>query len=94
MIYHITTREAWEAVDDAYQADTLASEGFIHCSTTAQLKGVAEVRFAGRPGLVLLSIDPDRVRPEIRCEGSGGSFPHIYGPLNRDAVLLVDDFAA
>ena len=91
LIYHITTRQAWASDEGDYSGDTVASEGFIHCATADQVDRVAETRFAGRPGLVLLSIDPGRVRPEIRYEGGG--FPHIYGPLNCDAVVSVDDFA-
>ena len=40
---------------------------------------------------MLLCIDDARVRPEIRyeapSEGSPDRFPHIYGPLNVDAVV-------
>ena len=90
-IFHITKREAWAADESDYRGDTLDSEGFIHCSAAAQVDGVAQARFVGEPGLVLLTIDPSRVGAEIRYEGGG--FPHIYGPLNRDAVVSVDDFA-
>jgi len=94
MIFHITTREAWDAAARAgeYPGDTLDVEGFIHCSEQHQVAGVANVRFAGRDDLVLLQIDPSKVRAEIRYEDApdgSGTFPHIYGPLNADAVARV-----
>ena len=35
-LYHITTQSDWQAAQKAgdYRADTLASQGFIHCSTS------------------------------------------------------------
>ena len=97
MILHITTRPEWDAAlaEGAYRADTLASEGFIHASTREQVLGVADARFRGRPALVLLVIDPDRLQPELRWEESEPGlppFPHLYGPLNTDAVVDVVAF--
>lgn len=90
MIYHITPRPVWEKGQQQgqYQGDTLASEGFIHCSTREQVLRTANAYFASKPGLVLLAIDPAKVQPEIRYEALSGEeqFPHIYGPLNLDAV--------
>jgi uncharacterized protein (DUF952 family) len=98
MIFHITTRDAWDEAAHAgeYRADTLATEGFIHCSERHQVAEVANVRFRGREDLVLLWIDPAQVRAEIKYEEAlDGSdrFPHIYGPINIDAVARVTDFA-
>jgi uncharacterized protein (DUF952 family) len=96
-ILHITKRSAWEAAQAAgqYEADSLHSQGFIHCSRPDQVLAVADFLFRGQTGLVLLCIDADRVVPQIRCESPEGSekiFPHIYGPLNLDAVREVYDF--
>ena len=92
-ILHITTREAWEQAKQAgaYRGDTLDTEGFIHCSTVAQLIGVANARFRGRMDLILLVIDTGTLTPEVRWEAAehGELFPHIYGPLNVEAVLKV-----
>jgi uncharacterized protein (DUF952 family) len=95
-ILHITSRAQWQAAQaaGAYQGDTLATEGFIHCSTPAQVLGPADALFRGRGDLVLLVIDPTNVGPEIRYEGlpGGEQFPHVYGPLNLDAVTRVVPF--
>ncbi len=96
-IYHITHRPDWQKAleEGAYQADSLASQGFIHCSTRAQVAAVANRMFRGQHGLVLLEIDSSRVQPEIRIENLEGGFelyPHIYGPLNLEAVEKVIEF--
>ena len=96
LILHITSRSAWQQADrlGRYDSDTLTSEGFMHCSTPAQLLATANRFFLGQSGLVLVCIDSDRVEAEIRYEESepGERFPHIYGPLNLDAVTQVLEF--
>jgi uncharacterized protein (DUF952 family) len=96
VILHITTRQQWEEAEELgiYRGDTLDSDGFIHCSTVRQVVQVANTFFPGRSGLVLVCIDADRVAAEIRYEAleSEESFPHIYGPLEVEAVSQVCDF--
>lgn len=97
MILHITTRKDWEQArgQGEYTADSLKSEGFIHCSKPEQVIKVANARFHGREDLLLLVIDSAKVGPEIKWEdmlGEGQFFPHIYGALNLDAVTQVVDF--
>lgn len=93
-ILHVTTRPAWEqaVVAGEYRADSLLTEGFIHCSTEAQLAGVIERYYRGRTDLIVLRIAEDQVEAEVRWELSPSikeRFPHIYGPLNVSAVLGV-----
>lgn len=64
--------------------------GFIHASTAEQVVPVANMFYKDVPDLVVLVIDADRVRPGVRYEQVpevGQPFPHIYGPLNIDAVV-------
>jgi uncharacterized protein (DUF952 family) len=87
-----------------YLAPSLQTEGFIHCSTEHQIVRVADSFYAGRNGLVLLVIDPSRLQPELRWEPPAHPtpqadpptadelFPHIYGPINIDAVTNVVEF--
>jgi uncharacterized protein (DUF952 family) len=93
MILHITKRTDWEQAQQAgvYHGDTLETDGFIHCSTPQQVLGPANAFFHGQPDLVLLVIDPCRLQSELRYEalGTDQDFPHIYGPLNLDAVVDV-----
>lgn len=96
-ILHITRRAAWEqaAPTGFYRGDTLDSEGFIHCSTPDQVVRVANALFTGQTGLALLCIAVERLQAELRYEAAEGDerFPHIYGPLNIDAVVRVLDFS-
>ena len=78
-----------------YAHESLKSEGFIHSSTWRQVLGVANARFKGQNDLVLLHIEANDVTPDVRYESPAGSeeqYPHIYGPLNLDAVKQVIDF--
>lgn len=97
MILHITHRPDWEAAQATgeYRADSLAAEGFIHCSTVEQVLGPANEFYRSQDDLVLLVIDPARLAAELVYEDSyqtGTAFPHIYGPLNLDAVTDVVPF--
>ena len=92
MIVHICPQEAWQAAQDEgeYRAASLVSEGFIHASRPEQVLQVANRFYRGTPDLVLLWIDPQQVKPPIRWESVDGAlFPHIYGPLNTDAVTAM-----
>jgi uncharacterized protein (DUF952 family) len=95
VIFHIARRDEWESArpSGTYKADTLSSEGFIHCSERHQVVGVANRLYRNRSDLLLLCVDPTRLTSELRYEpGGGDTFPHIYGPLNVSAVTRVVDF--
>jgi uncharacterized protein (DUF952 family) len=96
-IYHICSKEDWQNAQQigTYLADSLESEGFIHCSSEDQVAMVANSIFSGMNDLVLLYIAVDKLWAELRWEDvGGGNFPHIYGPINLDAVMDVVDFTA
>ncbi len=95
LILHITTREQWEHAKSLgiYKTESLEKQGFIHCSYPSQLVRVANTNYRGKKGLVLLCIESNRVRADVREEGLGEeSYPHIFGPLNLDSVAKVLDF--
>jgi uncharacterized protein (DUF952 family) len=96
-ILHLATDNAWAKAiaSNAYVAETLATEGFIHCSEPQQVVGVANSRFHGRQDLVLLQIDIRKLTVEGRYENLEGGqelFPHVYGAVNLDAVIGVTPF--
>lgn len=96
-ILHITTRDKWKLsiTSGQYSDESLQSEGFIHCSTVEQLVGTANRIFKGQADLVVLRIDTSDILSEIAYENlDGGSekYPHIYGPINHDAVKEVIEF--
>ncbi|BAY87007.1 hypothetical protein NIES267_65180 [Calothrix parasitica NIES-267] len=97
-IFHITLRQDWEKATSqgTYRADSLETEGFIHCSTSTQLVRTANKFFKNQTDLLLLFIDSDKVKAEIRYDfvTENETFPHIYGALNLDAVFKVINFEA
>jgi uncharacterized protein (DUF952 family) len=93
-ILRITPRVQWEqaAAKGEYSSDDLATEGFIHCSTPEQLPWVAETFCKGQAGLVVLRIDTEKLKPPLKWENPHEPlklFPHVYGPINLDAVVEV-----
>lgn len=92
LIYHICTEEAWaDAMEKGeYRADSLDEVGFIHASTKEQVVGVANRFYRHLDHLMVLWIDVRRLVSEVRWEQvEDGVFPHIYGPVNLDAVVDV-----
>jgi uncharacterized protein (DUF952 family) len=92
MIYHVVTVSNWEIALDAgfYEADSLASEGFIHASKEEQVKGVLERYYLNQTGLLLLHIDETKLTVPLKYElapSVNEMFPHIYGKLNTNAVV-------
>ena len=100
MIFHITSRAAWEAALGAgiYEADSLKTEGFIHCSTEGQLLEVARTFYSGRDDLILLTIDAALLEENSLVYEDlydhGDLFPHIYGPLPTSAVVSTGPYRA
>ena len=93
-IYHLVTRQLWEAnADRPYRPESLAGEGFIHCSFAEQVARSANRFYAETTDLLLLHIDAEHLTSPLHEEASdaGEIFPHIYGPLNRDAVTKVEE---
>jgi uncharacterized protein (DUF952 family) len=97
-ILHVTSRIAWSTAQEIgqYAPESLAKQGFIHCSTLEQILRVGNIVFGGQHGLVLLEIDPTRLSSELRWEPGADLttelFPHIHGPLNLEAVVDVLSF--
>ena len=99
MILHIAVRDEWEAAagtTTTYVPNRFAHDGFVHCSSPAQVLGPADRLFSGRTDLVLLVIDPIRLGARVVEEpgdpGSAETFPHVYGPIEIAAVTRVIDF--
>jgi uncharacterized protein (DUF952 family) len=99
MIVHIVERSEWvkAVARGSYAPNSLAAEGFVHCSTLAQVIATANRFYRGKKGLVVLCIEEERLRVELRYEvsagtrgeGAGEMFPHLHGALNVDAVVRV-----
>ncbi|MEJ7682881.1 MAG: DUF952 domain-containing protein [Segetibacter sp.] len=86
--------QEWEDAQDKgiYEPPSYQREGFIHCSTEEQLEGVMQKHFKQHENLVKLVIDPSRLTSSLRYdkdEEQQQEFPHIYGPLNLEAVTQI-----
>lgn len=108
LVYHITTRNAALKARQSgvYHPASLMREGFIHFSQPHQVLNVANAFYRGQRGLVLLEIETERLKAELRYEppvhpansstntppSISSVFPHLYGPLNMDAVVDMVDF--
>ncbi len=93
-IYHITTAEAIENMKATgeLKADSLETEGFIHCSEAWQLPGVIERFYKDVEGLQVVEISPSRLTSKLvyeKAEDVDDWFPHVYGVVNWEAVTLV-----
>jgi uncharacterized protein (DUF952 family) len=108
MIYHIVTESDLRAhlSGDTYTPASLKDCGFVHCALPASVVAVANDYFAAAAEpVLLLEIDPERLISEVRYEAAapiagGGTahlvdaalFPHIYGPINTQAITWVGVF--
>ena len=91
LIYNLCRKADWNAAvaQGEYRgsADDLR-DGFIHFSTSAQVRESAAKHRAGMPDLLLLAVDSAFLGPALKWEPSRGGalFPHLYGPLPVGAV--------
>jgi uncharacterized protein (DUF952 family) len=91
--YHLVAAAYYRDCDAtaAYVPEAFASDGFIHCTDGAQ--NVADVanRYYkdDRRMYIALVIERARIEPEVRYEDPARIYPHIYGALNRDAIVSI-----
>ncbi len=95
MIYHILAKSDWQShsPNQDYKAESLATEGFIHCAEQAQIAGVLERYYAGKTDLCMLCIDTSFLVAELKYEQApnGETFPHIFGVINPEAIVEVKE---
>jgi uncharacterized protein (DUF952 family) len=94
LIYHIVPASIWDSQESQpnYEAASLKNEGFIHLSKQEQVAQTLSRYYQNVPGLLLLHVDTDRLTSELKFEPSTNNelFPHLYGPLNKDAVVAIE----
>ena len=98
-LYHIVQPEWWEtfANKDYYESETLSEEKFIHLSTLEQVNGTLANFFKGSTRLFLLHLSVEKLESELIFEdlyNHGSMYPHLYGRLNKSAVLRVEELLA
>lgn len=94
LIYHITTAAEWSRAQSvgSYASSSLKEEGFIHCSEKSQVEDIKTRFYTGQEDLVLLEIETEKLTSQFIFEWSPSvqnTFPHVYGPINLDAVVSV-----
>ena len=96
IIYHMTKPQTWKMAKEknVYDFCALKTDGFIHCSTLEQTLPTANRFFRDELQIIVLVIDEDKVNAKIIYEPADDvdeSFPHIYGEINLDAVIKVQE---
>lgn len=94
LVFHVAQASDVDQASQSgtYRCESIETEGFIHCCKPEQLQGVLERYYSGVKGLLLLHIDTDLLQPDLVMENTVGSeelFPHVYGPINMDAVIQI-----
>jgi uncharacterized protein (DUF952 family) len=89
--FHLVPVDVWSGTDatQPYEAGSLATEGFIHCTDgEAELIATANRHYREdeRPFLAL-TVDLDRVGAPWTIEDPGRIYPHVHGPIDRAAIL-------
>jgi len=91
--YHLVPEDWYrgQPEDRGYLPEPFEADGFVHLT-----HGLDDVLIVGnmfyrgddRPYL-LLTIDLDQITAEVRYDDNSGRFPHVYGPLDREAIVEV-----
>jgi uncharacterized protein (DUF952 family) len=94
-IYKIAPQALWQEAEAAGRFDGAPvdlADGYIHFSTALQVRETAHRHFEGQRDLMLIGVDPDRLGGKLKWEPSRGGqlFPHLYGPLDLEAVLFAE----
>ncbi|MFI1651089.1 DUF952 domain-containing protein [Streptomyces avidinii] len=93
MIFHIVPLTDWAAAPELpYAPPSLESEGFVHCSADRPTAlAIADAHYRSVPGILLaVELDEGALASEVRrASETGGRYPHVHGPLNREAVVHV-----
>jgi uncharacterized protein (DUF952 family) len=91
--YHLIPAELWAAADAQARLsrDSLADEGFIHCTDGAdELLRTANRHYRDDPrDFLVLSVDLDAAGSTWRIDDPGQVYPHVFGPIDRAAILDV-----
>jgi uncharacterized protein (DUF952 family) len=90
---HLSPQDVWERQKDqaTYVPEAYEADGFIHCTNDDDnMLKVANLFYQGDPReFVVLTLTVDSIKSEVKYEDPDQIYPHIYGPLNTDAVAGV-----
>jgi uncharacterized protein (DUF952 family) len=90
-MYHLVPRAEWEACDpqQPYVPTAFGADGFVHCTDGAdEVAATANRYFADFDGeLLVLVLDRGQLTAPVRYEDPRAVYPHVYGPIERAAVV-------
>ena len=91
--FHGVPEPYWSALDPAepYVPPDFERDGFIHCTDGREAMSITLTQYykENADDWLVLSIDKGRITAPVKYEDPAGIFPHVYGPLNRDAIVDV-----
>jgi uncharacterized protein (DUF952 family) len=94
-IYHIVLPEVWEKFkgEKFYEADSLKTEGFIHCSFAGQLQAVLNRYYKDTEKVFILQIEPEKLTAKLVEEPSTNNeiYPHIYGKIDAESIVGIEE---
>jgi uncharacterized protein (DUF952 family) len=91
-LFHIVEKSRWDEAVAAgrYAPESLASEGFVHCSYAGQVEPVANALYRNASDLVVVELDSALLDVPVVVEdtyGTGTAYPHVYGPISVRAQI-------
>jgi uncharacterized protein (DUF952 family) len=95
IVYHLAPIEYFHAQppDRPYTPAEFEREGFIHCTTGDEQLVIVANRYyhTDERAFLVIVIDEDLVTAQIKYEPGNDEvlYPHIYGALNRSAIVSV-----
>ena len=91
--YHGVPEPYWSTLDptEPYVPPDFERDGFIHCTDGREAISTTLTQYYKEDAgdWLVLSIDKSRIVAPVKYEDPAGIFPHVYGPLNRDAIVDV-----
>ncbi len=91
-IYHFAKPaylQSQEGKEEYFPAD-YDQEGFIHCCTKDQWEHVRTSYYVGVSEIKILKIDTHNLKAVLKYEGkTAEKFPHIYGGINKEAIVEI-----
>jgi len=97
-IFHIVAAAEWQAACEVgrYVPQSIAREGFVHCSFAHQVAGTANHLYRDRQDLIVVEVDPSRLEDPVVVEdlyGMNQDFPHVYGAIPTRAAVASHDLS-
>jgi uncharacterized protein (DUF952 family) len=91
--YHLAPEPWYRGQPDGldYLPEGFEAEGFVHLTHgTAPVLAAGNRYYQSDPrDYVCLTVDLTRISSEIRYDDSARQFPHVYGPLDRAAIVAI-----